>query len=199
MSGERIVIPRDELPPEIAASIWTLEDCRARTIDYVHRVDPETGFINAISDEALDLLPARHRHSVATLLYHIAVFEMDYLYTDLLGRAEDEVRALPGMPEDLLPHFPYPILLPGHVYTPVAGEELQTHLDRLAASRAVFIAGISEMSVEEFRRPRLAEGNLITPEWVIEHLSQHEAEHRGQIWEARTAAEAQLAAGSKLS
>lgn len=32
-------------------------------------------------------------------------------------------------------------------------------------------------------------GYQVTPEWVIEHLAQHEAEHRGQIWEARVAGE----------
>ena len=40
------------------------------------------------------------------------------------------------------------------------------------------------------RAPRPSDDDLVTPEWVIEHLVQHEAEHRGQIWEARVVAEA---------
>jgi hypothetical protein len=32
----------------------------------------------------------------------------------------------------------------------------------------------------------------LTPEWIIEHLAQHEAEHRAQIWEAQVAAEETL-------
>jgi uncharacterized damage-inducible protein DinB len=41
------------------------------------------------------------------------------------------------------------------------------------------------MSREEFRRPRKVEDYTVTPEWVIHHLIQHEAEHRGQIGEIR--------------
>jgi uncharacterized damage-inducible protein DinB len=37
------------------------------------------------------------------------------------------------------------------------------------------------MTVAEFRRPRPVNFYLVTPEWVLHHLMQHEAEHRGQI------------------
>ena len=130
---------------------------------------------------------------MATLLYHIAVFEMDWLYTDIIGLPEDEERMLPGMPGELHPYFPYPIVEPGHVYTPVSGEPLSTHLDRLSVSRRAFIDIVSAMTLEDFRTPRPSGDDEVTPEWVVEHLSQHEAEHRGQIWEARVAAEKQLA------
>jgi hypothetical protein len=48
------------------------------------------------------------------------------------------------------------------------------------------------MSLEDFRTLRPSGDNQVTPEWVIEHLAQHEAEHRGQIWEARVAGERAL-------
>jgi uncharacterized damage-inducible protein DinB len=35
-------------------------------------------------------------------------------------------------------------------------------------------------------------GYDVTPEWVVHHLMQHEAEHRGQIGELRVAAEQAL-------
>jgi uncharacterized damage-inducible protein DinB len=180
-------------PPEIGYSLWTLNETRRRTVNYVRRTDPDTGEVDEISPQALDLLPQGHRHSVATLLYHIAVFEMDWLYTDILGMPEDEERILPGMPAELHPYFPYPMLEPGHVFTPVAGEALQTHLDRLDAGHRAFLDVVSTMTLQDFRTPRRSGDDEVTPEWVVEHLAQHEAEHRGQIWEARVAAQGELA------
>ena len=181
-SDRAVVEPIDGCPPEIGYALWTLQETRRRTLRYV----------DGISAEALDWQPVEQRHSVATLLYHIAVFEMDWLYTDILGRAEDDERMLPGMPSELHPHFPYPILLEDHSYTPVGGEPLAEHLDRLAASRQALLDVLTAMSVEEFRTLRPSGDEQVTPEFVIEHLSQHEAEHRGQIWEARVAAEKAL-------
>ncbi len=192
MSKTAAVEPAKGPPPEIGYSLWTLEETRRRTLTYVTWTDPSSGQVDEISTEALDMLPDGHRHSVATLLYHIAVFEMDWLYTDILGRPEDEARMLPGMDTELLPYFPHPILLPDRSYTPVVGESLQTHIDRLAASRQAFVRVLTGMDLDDFRAPRPTQAGPVTPEWVIEHLSQHEAEHRGQIWEARMAAEAEL-------
>jgi uncharacterized damage-inducible protein DinB len=49
------------------------------------------------------------------------------------------------------------------------------------------------MDVTDFRSPRAGDDGEVTPEWVLMHLARHESEHRGQIWEARTAAEKTLA------
>jgi uncharacterized damage-inducible protein DinB len=38
------------------------------------------------------------------------------------------------------------------------------------------------MTLEDFRRPRHFPGQYdVTPEWVLYHLMEHEAEHRGHI------------------
>jgi uncharacterized damage-inducible protein DinB len=48
---------------------------------------------------------------------------------------------------------------------------------------------VGSMTVADFHTLRPSGDDMVTPEWIVEHLSQHEAEHRGQIWEARVAAE----------
>ena len=50
-------------------------------------------------------------------------------------------------------------------------------------------------TVEAFRTLVQTGDEQATPEIVVEHLAQHEAEHRGAIWEARVAAEAELGIG----
>ena len=49
------------------------------------------------------------------------------------------------------------------------------------------------MTLAEFRRVRSFEHYDVTPEWVLHHLIQHEAEHRGQIGSIRDEAEHDLA------
>lgn len=167
-------------PEPIGYALWHLEAAREWTQSY----------IDGISQEALDLVPGGHRHSVATLLYHIAIFEVDWLYTDVLGNVYDMERHIPGCPPEVAAVLPYPLLLEDRSYTPVSGEPLTAHLDRLALIRRNLIATFSNMDLEDFRSPRPSGETAVTPEWVLMHLARHESEHRGQIWEARVAAEA---------
>jgi uncharacterized damage-inducible protein DinB len=51
------------------------------------------------------------------------------------------------------------------------------------------------MHLDEFRRIRSLAEYGVTPEWVLHHLMQHEAEHRSQIGALRIAAERALAQG----
>ena len=170
------------LPEPVAYGLWHMEQSREWTLAYV----------DGLSQEALDHLPAGHRHSVATLLYHIAVFEVDWIYIDVLGNEYDMDRRIPECPTAVKAHLTHPLLLEDGSYTPVSGESLQTHLDRLAAIRTGLIDVVREMSLAEFRAPRPSGDGEVTPEWVLMHLARHESEHRGQIWEARLAAEATL-------
>jgi uncharacterized damage-inducible protein DinB len=49
-----------------------------------------------------------------------------------------------------------------------------------------------QMDLAEFRRVRALPAYDVTPEWVLHHLMQHEAEHRSQIGAVRRRAEREL-------
>jgi len=70
---------------------------------------------------------------------------------------------------------------------------LEQHLERLETVHGLLMEAFQPMSLEEFRRIRLLANYDVTPEWVLHHLMQHEAEHRSQIGSLRAAAERQLA------
>lgn len=180
-----VVDPVPGCLPEIGASLWTLEESRRRTLAYVADVGVA----------ALDHTPNGHRHSVATLLYHIAVFEADWLYIDILGSEYDMDRRIPKCPPHVSSHLMYPLLLEDGRYPPVSGEPLSVHFNRLAAVRTAFLEVVGAMDLDDFRTLRPSGDEQVTPEFVVEHLALHEAEHRGQIWEARTAAETELGLG----
>jgi uncharacterized damage-inducible protein DinB len=179
---EITVDPLPGFPTEIGTALWTMQEARRRTLRYV----------DGISQKALDHRPSGQRHGVATLLYHIAAFEVDWLYVDILGGGYDDERRIPACPAEVAARLPYPLLLDDGSYTPVAGEPLDVHLERLSFIRERFLDEMRTMSVQEFRTPRPSGDDRVTPEWVVQHLAQHEGEHRGQIWEARVAAEAAL-------
>lgn len=175
----KVELDSSDLPGEIGLALWSLEETRNRTLTYVE----------GISQSTLDYDPPGQRHSIATLLYHIAVFEADWLYVDILGRGYDMERQIPNCPPRIREVLQYPLVLENHVYTPVKDEPLDTLLNRLSTVRAALFAELGQMSLTEFQRVRVSDDVELTPQGVAEHLVQHEAEHRGQIWEARAAAE----------
>jgi len=170
---DRLIL--QELPgyaPELGRWIWALEDARRVTLERIAGIAPE----------ALDLAP-RDLNAIGTLLYHIAAVEADWLYVEALEQEfPSEIEAL----------FPFDIRDETGRLTPVPGVGLDEHLERLAIVRRHLLEGFKSMSLEEFRRPRIMRDYHVTPEWVLYHLIEHEAEHRGQISDRRTWAEREL-------
>lgn len=156
--------------PEIARWLWALQDGRRRTLDDLQHVTPDM----------LDWRSSDEESSIGTVLYHMAVIEADWLYEEVL---------VSPFPPAVSALFPYEIRdTQGHL-THVDGLSLDDHLERLASVRQRVLDTYTEMDLADFRRARLLPDYDVTPEWVLHHLIQHEAEHRGQIGTLRDRAE----------
>jgi uncharacterized damage-inducible protein DinB len=157
--------------PEIGRLIWMLEDTRRRTKEV----------LGGLSPEALDWTPGATANSIGALLYHLAVIEADWLYVEVL-EAE-------SFPPDLVELFPEDVRDESDRLAAARGVSLMANLSRLDVVRGHLLAAYRGMTLAEFRRVRELPGYDVTPEWVLHHLMQHEAEHRGQIGLLRDLAE----------
>ena len=157
-------------PEEIGHWLWALEDSRQRTLRA----------LTALPAAAVDYSTPCIDNTIGTLLYHIAAIEADWLFSEVLQEEfSPEIARL----------FPYDVRDERGRLSVVHGVDLATHLDRLAQVRATLLAAFRSISPEDFDRVRALPAYDVTPAWVIHHLCQHEAEHRGQILEARRLAE----------
>ena len=148
--------------PEIGAWLSVLREGRERTVRRAAR----------IAD--LDALPERG-HSAGTLLYHIALIEMDWLYSEVLEKQEAD------FPPEARDWFPLDARSEDGKLSAFTGEPLERHLERLAWVRGRLEGAFEAMTLDEFRRIRPMEAYDVTPEWVLMHLALHEAHHEGQL------------------
>jgi uncharacterized damage-inducible protein DinB len=167
----RIIHPIDASHPELGRWLWALEDTRARTKEAVAGLD----------QAALDWTMPGVENSIGSLLYHIALIESDYLYADIL--AVDYPAWL--FEADA---FAIDVRDAEGKLSVVAGVPLDEHLARMDRVRDEFVSLVSKLTVDELATARdLPEyGYRTSPAWVLHHLMQHEAEHRGQITAIRT-------------
>jgi uncharacterized damage-inducible protein DinB len=115
-------------------------------------------------------------NSVGTLLYHIAAIELDWAYADLLGTE---------FPSAASAWFPVDVRDDAGGLSPIV-EPYDHHLARLAWTRERLLAVIATLSDHGLDETRSGgDGNGVA--WILHHLMQHEAEHRGQIGEIRAA------------
>jgi uncharacterized damage-inducible protein DinB len=172
MTGGRARLVLDPPPgcvePEVARWLAALEEVRRDTL----------AVIAAIPAEAVDRDPGDGGDTVGTVLYHVALVELDWVFTDVLGR-EDE----PAMVA-LLPHDSR---IDGGRLTPVRGESLQQHLDRLARARSAVLAELRPMPSGDFHRARARAAADVSAAWAVFHLIDHEVEHRVRLSALRDA------------
>ncbi len=147
-------------PSEIGKALWQLEDCRRRTLRVLEDL-PEAYLDHEIQG-----------NTIGTLLYHIALIELDWFFTEIL---EEQV------PDDLMRLFPDEDRDEQGALTLIKGQTLAQHLDRLVIIRKTLLEKMQGMTSEDFLRTRVLPQYEVSPAWVLHHLSQHEAEHRGEI------------------
>ena len=149
--------------PEVGHWLAAMDDARVDTLKELE---------GRVPDDLIETVPDPDLNSIGTILYHVALVEVDWILADLLGPDA------PPWPSDLLPHGDRD--RDGRL-TEVRGETLAQHLDRLAAGRAIVREHLGPMSNEEFHRLRPREDWDVSGAWILHHLLQHEAEHRAHI------------------
>lgn len=163
MSSSRETLVAAELDgyePAVGAALWRLEDGRVRTL----RV------LDGLPSEFVD--KETRGNTIGTILYHLALIETDWLCTEILEEPyPDELKSL--LPADDRDRE--------GVLTAVRGQSLDEHLARLGAVRATVSSRLRGMTTEDFNRVRTFAEYAVSPAWVLHHLAQHEAEHRGEL------------------
>ncbi|HSM01633.1 MAG TPA: DinB family protein [Acidimicrobiia bacterium] len=164
MTHSEIARP-DGYEPGVGALLAMMEDCRERTLRLVEGLDP------ARVDEPTPW----HGNTAGSLLYHVAAIELDWLYSEVMSK---------DFPEEAWSWFPHDVREEDGRLTPVLGEALELHLDRLAWVRDRMREELRALTDADLQAVRKTDGDrTVTPEWVFHHLMQHEAEHRGQLGE----------------
>ena len=110
-------------------------------------------------------------NSVGTILAHVAVIETDWLYVDILEE---------GYPTELIALLPEVRDEDGHLLA-TPGLPLARYMGALSAVRARLVERVGALPPEELYRVRSLPDYDVNPEWVLNHLVQHEAEHRAEI------------------
>lgn len=150
--------------------LWALQDARQRTMEELERVTPAM----------VDWSPEEDESTIGAVLYHIALIEADWLYEEVL------VQDIPAEISSLFP-FGYRDEQ-GHLVK-VQGMSLDELIERLDTVRSLLLSVYQQMDLADFRRVRSLPDYDVTPEWVLHHLMQHEAEHRSQIGALRIRAQ----------
>ena len=159
---ERLVLdPSLHADPEIGRWLSAFEEVRHDTYTV----------LSTFPADAVDRDLGDGGDRLGTVLYHVALVEVDWVYTDVLDQQD-------RIPSDL---FPYDDRVEDGHLTPVLGESFAHHLDRLAATRALVLSELRTMDTAAFHLARARERIDVAADWVVFHLIDHEVEHRVRL------------------
>lgn len=154
--------PLEGYEPEIGRGLWAVQDTRGWTLKE----------LESLPDGSLDRPGPVGKNTIGTLLYHIALIEMSWLYDDALATE---------VPADIAALFPVDDRDEAGILRAMQGHDLDSYLSRLAMVREKLLEAYKEMTLEDYRRAKSLPQYDVSPEWVLYHLVEHEVEHRGHI------------------
>jgi uncharacterized damage-inducible protein DinB len=152
--------------PEIGRWLWALEEVRKTTVKSVGGCEQDA--IDWCGSDGME-------NSIGSLLYHLAIVEMSWMYLDVLQQE---------FPPQVREVLPLPMADDTRRMTRVAGRPLSEHLDRLRSTRDLTLSILRTMDLEEWRRTRSPVDGAdyqVTPEWAVFHVIEHEAGHAFQM------------------
>ncbi len=164
MNRTIILKPSPEFTPQIGLFVAQMEELRRETKRYVQD----------LSAEQLSWHPTPKVESMGTLLLHIAAVELSWIQEDILRQPMDEE---------------WRIAFPIRYGTPqLTGESLAFYVEKLDAVRSQvrpMLQTLQDNDLERTITPLDAAGDANRTEysirWILFHLIDHEAHHKGQI------------------
>lgn len=164
MSNNRTILPHAGYPPRIGRYLTQMEDVRRQVKKYVE----------GLTAEQLAWHPNAKTESIGTVLLHIAAVECSWIGEDIMRRPMDEEWKIA---------FPIRFDMPQ-----VSGQPLEYYLKTLDVVREQTKADLKTLEDDDLDR-------LYTPldagdpsdtaqfslEWILYHVVDHEAHHKGQI------------------
>ncbi|MCB0127319.1 MAG: DinB family protein, partial [Caldilineaceae bacterium] len=135
--------------PTVARWLWLLDDTRERTLKS----------LAGMTDAEVNWMPPDGSNNIGTLLYHMVLIELDWLYAEILEQ--------PDGPAEIGTLLPHNARNEDGQLTTVNHETVQDHLQRLAAGRHLLTTALQTMREDEFYRVRHLDTYDVTPEWVL--------------------------------
>lgn len=167
MARYRLVLDPAADDPEVGRWLAALDEVRRDTLEV----------LRDLPDDAVDRDPGDGGDTIGTILYHVALIEADWVFSDVLDRGAE-------IEHDLFPADDRS--KDGHL-SQIRGEPMAHHLDRLARTRAMVRDELGAMSAEDFHHVRSRDDYDVSADWVVFHLIDHEVEHRVRLTALREA------------
>ena len=163
MSNSVEIISPSGFPPRIGTFLGMLEDVRRAT----------RRMVEGMTSAQVEWHPQSNVESIGTLLLHIAAVEFSWIQEDIMHKP---------MGEEWMIAFPIRFNMPQ-----ITGQPLGYFLGKLDSVRAetkTALRTLTDKDLERMVSPQ-DEGTAATSsysiEWILYHLIEHEAHHKGQI------------------
>ncbi|MHA2423507.1 MAG: DinB family protein [Candidatus Thorarchaeota archaeon] len=149
----------EELEPRLAQINGMLQKVRERLLKR----------IEGLTKKDLDFTPDESSvETIGTLLLHIAAVEWSWIFEDMDGLEMDYEKWKHAFP--LREEIPQ-----------IKGKSLKFYKDRLTEVRDEVLERISELSDSELGHLVELDQAVVSIEWILFHIIEHEAMHIGQI------------------